>query len=254
MNIQNKEDQFTVKRLIDLANLAYNRDIPVFSDFLDINEQSIFYSLHKELPPVNYILMGGHPMSERQLACFSPENINYTIVPPISTIIVKPLNAKFSDSLSHRDYLGSILNLGILRCKIGDIIVEEQCGYIFCIDSIADFIMQNLTRIKHTAVICSLCDANDLELSPELKEQLGSVASERLDAVIAFAYNLSRNSAFELIVAGRVFVNSKCTENCGHILHLGDLISVKGMGRFNYCGASSTTKKGRLYIKIEKYI
>ena len=95
----------------------------MFSDFLNINEQSLFKREISKMPPVSFEALGGYNLAERTIIEFTPLDSTNVVLPPIVTILIKPLNAKFADTLSHRDFLGAILNLGIDRSKVGDIVV-----------------------------------------------------------------------------------------------------------------------------------
>ena len=247
-------------RFKDLANMAYLKGIPAFTDFLDLKEQTkyIEFISEKNMPPVNTLLSGGvfflDDCIERKMACFYPKDLDYDISFPISIIKVKPQNSKFADSLNHRDFLGSLMNLGIERHLIGDILVKDNMAYIFAEQKMSGFICESLTRIKHTSVVAELCDKYDFDYTPSYSEETGSVASERIDAVIAFAFNMSRNDAALFISSGKVFVNSGEIISKSHTLKYGDIVSVRGKGRFIFDEIMSTTKKGRFYIKIRKYI
>lgn len=104
-------------------------------------------------------MFGGYETAERQMAAFVPdafcyeEDFHVESAYPISCIRVAPLQAKFADALTHRDYLGSILNLGLDRSKIGDILLEEDCAYVFCHSSVCGFLIEEISRIKHTSVM-----------------------------------------------------------------------------------------------------
>ena len=255
-------------RFKDLANMAYLKGIPAFTDFLDLNEQTkyIEFISDKNMPPVKTLLSGGvfflddckkntaPDFFERKMACFYPVDLAYDVLFPISIVRVQPLNNKFADCLNHRDFLGSLMNLGIERHLLGDILVKNNIAYIFVEQKMAGFICEGLTRIKHTSVTAVLCDSYDFDYTPVYKEEKGSVASERIDAVIAFAFNMSRNDAALFISSGKVFVNSGEITSKSHTLKYGDIISVRGKGRFIFDEIVSTTKKGRYYIKIRKFI
>ena len=100
---------------------------------------------------------------------------------------------KFSEELTHRDYLGALMNLGISRTKTGDIIVQDKQAYLIVSESIADYICENLTRIRHTSVMCRQIDWQEFDYKPQVKEVMGSIASVRLDAVIGLAFSQSRS-------------------------------------------------------------
>ncbi|NLP34266.1 MAG: RNA-binding protein [Clostridiales bacterium] len=252
----NKEEQILRRHLKDLANTSYYRGICVFSDFLNLNEQNIFLSMKNELPAVPYYLYGGYSNAERKMICFcGDERISKQeeVTFPITCIQIKPRNKKFSDNLTHRDFLGAVLNLGIDRSKVGDILIEENKGYLLCIPSISSFITDNLIKIKHTMVDTSIIDQNDFHYEPKLKEITGTVSSIRLDSILSIAFRRSRSSLSGLIEGGKVYVNSKEVLSNSYELKENDVISVRGYGKFIYAGTSYKTKKGRYSIKVLLY-
>lgn len=249
------------KRFYDLANTAYIREIPVFTDFLDLMQQTEYMKFISDanMPPVKTFLNGGLVFSsdttdflERKAACFYPKDMMYEADVPISIIEIKPVNQRFADDLSHRDFLGALMNLGIERQLMGDILVKDNRAYVFVISRMADFICHNLYRIKHTSVTASVCSEYDFDYTPSYREEKGSVASERIDAIISFAFNMSRNEAALFISSGKVFVNAREILSKSHILKYGDIVSVRGRGRFIFDEVTATTKKGRYFIKIRK--
>ena len=105
-------------------------------------------------------LAGGYDAAERKLACFGDEELcGYVEDPPICCIRIEPVNAKFSDALTHRDFLGSVMGLGLKREVLGDIVLEDNCGYLFCHDTVAPYIIEQLNQVRHTTVRCSVSEA-----------------------------------------------------------------------------------------------
>jgi RNA-binding protein YlmH len=257
MKPMDKDEKFLERRLLDLANTAYNRGINLYSDFLNLNEQNIFYSLKNELPMIKYFAYGGYQDAERKILCFCGDayvNEEKDMEYPVSCIRVKPVNQKFSDSLSHRDFLGAVLNLGIDRCKLGDILILENEGYLFALSSISEFITDQLNKVKHTVVQCSLIQQQEFDYKPRLKEMNGTVASVRLDSILAAAFQGSRSSLTGLIEGGKVYVNGKLVLSNSYLLKENDVISARGLGKFIYAGTSYQTKKGRYSVKLLLYI
>lgn len=254
---QDKEEQILKRRLIDLANTAYSRGICIFSDFLNLNEQNIYLNLNNELPPMKCFAYGGFNDAERKMLCFcgndgimKEEEINY----PISCIKAVPVSQKFSDSLSHRDFLGAVLNLGLDRCKIGDILIKDNEGYLFVHSSISGFIAEQLVRVKHTMVQCSVVDCSNFDYQPNLREITGTISSVRLDSILSVAFHHSRSSLTGLIEGGKVSVGGKIVLSNSYTLKENDVISVRGFGKFIYVGTSYQTKKGRYSVKVLLYV
>lgn len=172
---------------------------------------------------------------------------------PFSVLRIRPLNKKFSEDLTHRDYLGAILNLGIERCKIGDILVNTCEAVVFVSDHMSDFLAQNLTRIRHTPVVASIEELQEFQYEPSFEEIRGTVASVRLDTLLALAFSSSRSRLSGLIEGKKVFVNGRMIVSNGYRLKEGDIISVRGMGKFCYDGVLSETRKGRYSVVVRKY-
>lgn len=245
-----KEEILLIKRLQELSTRSYNRGIFVYSDFLNIYEQDLLFS-NISTP---FTLFGGFSNAERQIAIFgSEDDLGYSPTPPITCIFISPVMQKFADDLTHRDFLGSVLGLGIKRETIGDIIIKNNAGYIFCLDTVAEYIKENLKKVRHTSVKCEIVTETPDEVNPEVQEKIIVIASERLDAIIAEVYNLSRSESNTLFTAKKVFVNGKLTENNSHKIKVNDTISVRGFGRFNFMGILQETRKGKLRAKVNVF-
>ena len=144
------------------------------------------------------------------------------------------------------------MGLGIKRQLLGDIQIVEGAGWLFCLEEIADYICDNLTSVGRTTVSCTPAQPPEqLSLPPEPSEIV--VASERLDALIAAVWRLSRSESQELLERGMVFIGGRLVESPSHTLQEGDLVSVRHKGRFRYEGAVRETKKGRLRVSVRIY-
>ena len=211
------------KRLLELADRAEQRCYVTFSDFLNMEEESILSSLHFN---IDCCLFGGYDGAERCIAAFGYEAEGTDF--PISIIKAEPVSPKFADKLSHRDFLGSLMGLGIKREVLGDIVIADNIGYIFCLNSIADYIVQSLSKVRHTIVKCSLVDSLPQSAVKKPEEEQLIVASERLDVIVSAVYHFSRSAVKELFVSGKVYVNSRLCENFSYIPKENDIISVRG--------------------------
>lgn len=246
------EQELCKKRLIDLSRQADNRQIVTFSGFLNLNEQNIYHSLQKELYSQSG-LFGGYDHAERQMVAFIPDALCYEWDYPICCIEVKPLYPKFAEEFSHRDVLGAVMHLGIERNRIGDILCRDQTAYIFCDESIQPFIMDNLTQVRHTMIQLSLLEEyRKLSIQPDFEEHSDMVASNRIDAIIAKAYHLSRSEAAADIAAEKVFINGKSV-NCNTACENGAIVSVRGKGRFVFETDQTYSKKGKLRVRFLMY-
>ena len=183
-----------------------------------------------------------------------PEQLGYEEPFPISCLLIAPLQEKFGEALTHRDYLGSLMHLGIERGELGDILVQGKHAYLFCRTSMAEYLCRELTRIRHTTVSCTVSELPEAEFAAKTEEGTVQVASPRIDGVIAKVCRLSRSVCAELFIAGKVFLNGACTGNHSALLKEGDKVSVRGFGRFRYLGISGSTRKGNLIVRYERFI
>lgn len=249
----NKDEEQFCKRLIELANIAEKRGICTYTDFLNLNEINLFYSIEKKLPGIKAAFWGGYEQAERQMLCFYDEESGMVPDYPLECIKIQPTQAKFAEELTHRDYLGALMNLGIERSRLGDILIDGKVCYMFCEAKMSSYIAEALTVIRHTNVICSVVLDTEFHYEPKYEPVSGSVASLRLDSVIALAFKSSRSSLIGLIAGGKVYVNGKVVLSNSYNLKEDDIISVRGLGKFVYKGENHATKKGRLYVTILKY-
>ena len=244
---QKKETKLLEHRFIELSRIAFEREIVTYSDFLNLNDQNILHTLPKNKLYSRYVLFGGYDMAERQMAAFIPEALSLRygvsdITPkeidyPFCAVKIEPKNKRFSEDLTHRDFLGSILNLGIDRSKTGDILVTED-----------------LTRVRHTVIDSSVINLDMINYTPDFQQIKGTVSSVRLDSLLPLAFSSSRSKLSGLIEGAKVFVNGKLITSNGYQVKEGDLISVRGLGKFRFEEAGKITKKNRISVTIQKYV
>ena len=158
--------------------------------------------------------------------------------------------------LSHRDYLGSVLGLGLERSVIGDIFVaDEFSAYLACKGDLADFLVSNLTNVSADTVRVSLLPVGFVP--PVERKRLAirdTVASERLDCVVAALTNFSREKAQMAVRSGLVDLNYETVEACDTTVEPPCVLSVRGVGKFSVLSFDGETKKGRMRLSAEKYV
>jgi RNA-binding protein YlmH len=237
------------KRFEELAARADGRGRYTYTQFLTLAEQDVLQTMSRQLA-APFVWMGGYEAAERRLACFGrEEDMGYAPQSPICCLSIAPASKKFSGDLGHRDFLGSLMALGIKRQLLGDIQIVDGVGYLFCLEEIAPYLCENLISVGRTTVHCEPCEAPEqLSQPPEPTEVV--VASERLDALIAAVWRLSRSQAQELLERGMVFIDGRLVVSPSHTLREGDTVSVRHQGRFRYEGTLRETKKGRLRVCV----
>lgn len=240
------------KRLLDLSRQANRKGIVIFSDFLNLNEQNLLDSV-KDRMETDFELCGGYEFAERKIAAFLPVDLGYEWNYPLACLKITPVHPKFADKLTHRDVLGAVMNLGLDRSKIGDILCKEEVCYLFCVEQIKSYLLDSLLKIRHTMVNAEEIDALTASVTPEFIEKSGIVTSNRLDSVIACFCNCSRSEASRLIAGGKVFVAGKEVLHNTYRCKEGDILSVRSFGKYIFDSCLGETKKGRQKIKYRIY-
>ncbi len=240
--------EFTEKRFEELAKRADERCYTTYTEFLNMEEQSELLSLRLEVP---FKLYGGYDGAERRIAAFGYDCESAPF--PITYIKIEPSAKKFADKLTHRDFLGSLMGLGLKREVLGDILIHDSTGYLMCLDSVAEYIAGNLDKVRHTSVKCTVVNELPGDVQSEPEEQQKIVASLRIDVLAAAVYNLSRSAVKELFTQRKVFVNSRLCENFSLVPKEGDIISVRGKGRFKLGEVLGKTKKNRVIVLFYVY-
>ena len=251
MNEKEHERQ-NINRFAELAERARRGGRYCYSSFHSPSGASDAYKAAAER---EISLFGGAAGCERVMVRFGdPEELGYEEEFPIKVLQVSPAQEKFAENLSHRDYLGAILNLGIERDVIGDILVRDKSAYVFVAEEMADYIISGLERVRHTNVKVKPAETLPEDMLPKLKEEAVTVSSPRLDAVLSKLLQLSRGEAKNLFDAEKVTVNGRLCRNPETLLKEECGISVRGYGRFEYMGEMSETKKGKTRVIIGRYV
>ncbi|MDE7478533.1 MAG: hypothetical protein K2M91_11390 [Lachnospiraceae bacterium] len=242
------------KRLGELADKSYNNSQYLFTGFLSAAELDTYYHMEQELSYVPVTVFGGTADCERVMLRFGSEELcGYEESFPIQCVEIMPLIEKFGEELGHRDYLGALMNLGIERSTLGDIIIIEKHAFLFCTEKMAPYIIGNLDKVRHTNVRCQIAERIPESTVTKLERKTVQVSAARADNIIAKIYNMSRSESVNLFRAKKVFVNSRLNENNSGQLKSGDKVTVRGYGRFCFVGISGETRKGKLNVEADIY-
>lgn len=249
---ENEEDKILISRVIDALSATEEKNIIRNTQFLNGHEINLAKKVADNFG-VSYGFYGGYDEAERcMLVCYPdflyPENGDI----PIKVIRAQTKN---KSRLSHRDYMGAVLNLGIKREKLGDIVVCDDCGYIFCTDDIADYIVSQIEKIGNCGVVLAVSDFDNVSVPPkQFKEITDSVSSIRLDALVSAAVGISRAEASSLIQKGGVSVNWEVRDKNDFRPEEGDMLSVHGYGRILFYKIGGSSKKGRTFVTLRRFI
>lgn len=244
-----EDNKLLIRRISDIAALAEKYNVPRFSDFLDEGEQAEIKACRADTGGVWF---GGYEYAGRRILGFFPDwaEPDYSEF-PISAVKIENKGTK---ELTHRDYLGTVMSLGLERKKIGDIAVFSGGAYLFVANEMAD-VVSGMEKISNCGIKCSIVPLAECEIEAAKFERLSIVAaSMRLDAVIAAVARLSRKKASDLILGGKCAVNHIVTERTDYTLSEGDVLSVRGFGRTVVETVGARTRSDKLHITVKKFI
>ena len=251
------DDRLLLAKVLDRAEQAQNRNIPTATDFLTPQQQMQTFDLMRlaGIPETGYVRLGGYEGAERNLFLFLPDWLEPEDAAEQSPI--RCLRAVFreSETLTHRDFLGSLMGMGIVREKIGDILVGPDSADLIVLDTVTDFLRQSWESAGRVKLNVSEIPLEHLHI-PVVKcqEIRDTVSSLRLDAVVSTGFRMARGKAAELISGGRVQVNWRECTKPDKLLSAGDTVSARGFGKFELTEVGGTTKKGRISIRVKRYV
>ncbi len=251
-----QDEQYLKKHLIDLSRRAENKNIVTYSNFLNLNELSVLCQAKYELD-CPYELYGGYEHAERKMAAFLPSSHSFVMEKadyPISAVSLNPLHQKFAEDFTHRDVLGSLMGLGMKREMLGDIIVKDAKAIIFCADSICGYLTEQCSQVRRTMVRCEKISISDFTYEPSFLEKEGTVASFRLDTIIADVCKLTRSHAQKVISEGNAFINSQKILSKDYICRDGDVLSVRHHGKYIIETSDKTSRKGKMKYRYKIYM
>ena len=234
----NTNHKLLIARINDLFSLCDKHCEMKCSDFLDGGELAVIEDEFQIPYGYNTLFFGGYENAERKV--------------PISVIRFDV--PKFR-KLTHRDYLGTLMSLGIDRSKTGDILTDDEGAYVFVMSDIAEYVARNVNKIANAGVNTKIVDMADfIPPKPKTTEKMCVCASLRLDAVVAATLNISRGNTEKLISSGYVKLNHREVLDRSKQVGEGDLLSIRNYGRFILKDIGNNTRKGRLHITVEKFV
>lgn len=266
-----KEDNFLLGQIEDKISQCENKYIVTCTGFLDSHQQSLarIYcrknhvpvfdraseraaSEEGRLPACRTRFYGGYDDAERVILINLPDYAFVEDDDPLT--VIRASVPAGSRPLTHRDYLGSLVGLGIKRDLLGDILVRSDGADIIVLADIADFILMNYCKAGRTSLSLEQVPVREL-IVPETERKVitDTVASLRLDNIVASAFGLSRGKAAEAIKGGIVFVNHVEVTKADAAVSEGDQLTLRGKGKARLAEIGGRSRKDRLYIQIERY-
>lgn len=250
-----KDDKILLAKIEDALRRCDRENRICFTDFLDMRMQGMAENEIRR-SGIRYFFYGGYEGSERRILAFLPdyaETEDFLADNPLE--ILRVTHKSGGRELSHRDYLGSLLGLGITRDKIGDIIVYPEGADIIILQDMEGFLLANYFKAGRTELHLSVHPLSQLNLSAVRTEEItDTLASLRLDAFLASAYRSARSKASEAVKQGLVFVNNAQTFKPDLELKEGDVVVLRGKGKCVLEKIGGTSRKDRTFVTIKKYI
>lgn len=254
------EDKVLLAQVLDKIEFSKNKQTIENSDFLDMYQISLVKNFLKKIQFENYILYGGFEDSERKVLIIYPEKYTLDMVEKnynkILQIIRIQLGKEEIGKYSHRNYLGAIVKVGIDRAKIGDIIVSDEGADIIVKKETLEILineLKGLTRFENSKF--ETANIQDLRKQEIKVEEISIIVpSLRLDNFVSDLSKTSRSKAVQIIDSERVFINGQNEKKPSKQIKMGDILTIRGKGRFVIKEISGTTRSGRSVVKIEKYI
>ncbi len=248
--VENREE---VARVLDKAEQAVRTWEVVLTDFLSPPVLFEVQEIFSKLTDIHLLAWGGYPQAERQRLGIARSEI------PLETSEIELAALDIAgnflfDTATHRDFLGAILGTGIVRDKVGDIIVAGERGaQVIVVPEMVGFLTTSLTQVRSVGVKTQQIDFSELKIRPPKKKEMTTVeASMRLDAIASAGFGLSRSKMANAIAAGDVRINWKDITQASYNVKSGDLISLRGKGRLEV-GEVSVTKKQRYRVNLVRY-
>ncbi|MDJ0590742.1 MAG: photosystem II S4 domain protein [Pleurocapsa sp. MO_226.B13] len=247
------ENKAEITRVIDLAEKAIKNWEVVITDFLSppvcLEVQEIFQNLTE----IEALPWGGYTQAERKRIGLARPDLPLD-ESQIELAVLDIAGNFLFDPATHRDFLGSILGTGIVRDKVGDIIVlGERGAQVIVVPEMVDFLTANLTQVRSVTVKTQPIDFSELKIRPPKKKEITTVeASMRLDAIASAGFGMSRSKMADAISNKDVRVNWKEVTQSSYNLKAGDLIAMRGKGRLEV-GEVSITKKQRYRVNLVRY-
>ena len=252
------DNELLLARIEDCISSFEDSYLVTSTNFLDIYQQSTVIEYLRRRSGVRFDFYGGFDDSERKTAVFFPdyaEGIDYIKEnPDLSPIVALDIKKDSFSTLSHRDYLGAVMGLGIKREAVGDIIVTDKGCSMAVIRSVAGYIKENLTSVGRGSVSIEITDTFENSGTEAVFESKRCyVSSMRLDAVVSVAFSLSRSTAADKIKRGEVLMNGVVMSKPDIKVPFGAKLVIHGSGKVIIDEDAGLTKKGRQAFIIRKY-
>lgn len=254
---QDSEDRILLARVLDQQTRSAQRGIPTHTAFLTPAEQVRSADLLMAAAPGAGLLFGGYPDAERKLWAFLPDWLEEDLwqsgddCPVCALRVTVPPAAE----LSHRDYLGSLMGLGITREKLGDLLLLEDGAQVLVLRETLPILTSQWDKVGRYPLTLAPMALADLTPAPSRTRTIhATVASPRLDGVLAAGFSIPRSRAVTLIRSGRVSLDHRPCDKADKLVETGAVLTCRGLGKCVLTALGGTSRRGRLRLELERYI
>lgn len=251
------DSRLLLARVLDQQARGQQRGIPTHTGFLSPAQQAQSADLLMAAAPGQGILSGGYPDAERKLWAFLPDWLeeDMWLLDEDCPLQALAVTIPAGTSLTHRDYLGSLMGLGLTREKIGDILLTPTGAQIVVLGEVVPILLSQWEKAGRYPVSLTRLPLDQLTPTPgEIKTVRATVASPRLDAVLSAGFSIPRSRAADLIRAGRVMINHRPCDKADKTVQEGDTLTCRGLGKCVLQEIGGTSKRGRTILALDRYL
>ncbi len=253
------EEKLIIAKLLDKIKISKTRNKIINTEFLSIYQKEVIQKELNKNKIKNYFFFGGYEGAEGEILIIYPEKLEreiiennlQNIIKAIKIILPKELKGKYT----HRDYLGAVMQTGLNRNRIGDIIVHEDNAYIIVLKENAEYIegfLKELKRFSKSEI--ETIDFKEIKIKKqEFEEMKINISSMRLDNFVSEIAKISRRKTEEILSEEKVFINSKIETKCSKIVKEGDILVIRGKGKFVISEITQNSRKNKIIATIKKY-
>ncbi|TDA65724.1 MAG: photosystem II S4 domain protein [Clostridia bacterium] len=246
------EEKLALRHLLDLVARVETAAQPAVSDFLDPGQAQWCRERIFSLAGLNFRLYGGYPGAERQRLIMAPAFFDAGMVDP-NTGYVQIETGQAAAGLTHRDFLGAVLGLGVRREKVGDLLVQDNRCQAVVDRSLVAYLCGHLKLVGRSPARVRELSRDELDIPGQRSKEIRTtVASPRLDAIASQGFGLSRSRMEREIKAEKVRVNWRVVNKPDYQVKAGEVISCRGRGRIVVEEIGGVSRKNRLYVKIQR--
>ena len=246
------DDKILAAKVLDMLDAVEQKYLIKFSFFLDEHQCKVAQDILASVSFSDFLFYGGFEHAKRKVLAVFPQGA----LPALEDFPIQPLEFLYrkSDVLTHRDFLGALLSHQIKREVLGDILVDEGKTVVFVYNTVGDTLVREISKIGSAGVKLRVAQSKTFSVQERFEEINGTVASLRSDCILSLATKLSREKAALLIKSIGVDINYEKSFSVSTLFKENDVFSLRGYGKYILTEIGGTSKKGKIYVRINKYI